>query len=285
MRVLKFSGAIAVAVDPNFTPNPRTGVMSVGSATLTVTQAGLSAPEGERLARLMFFQLFGRSANSADAKTWGDRLMANRAGTALDLFNIGETSLRSKYIVRLYRGLLKRSPEYGGWIFQRNTLASGDVNKVPDKVRFDLITNFVDSTEFGLNFGQPDNAEFVRIVYRQMLGREASQAEVDWQVGNMNANRQAQCSLAQPPAWCAKCTDARCVGAQVIMARDTLLVDEAIKRLEGGAVARLMFYALWLREAHPADLARVEAELTNGKTLAQVIADFVLTPEFEKLYK
>jgi hypothetical protein len=145
-------------------------------------------------------------------------------------------------------------------------MAAGDTAG-PEQVRDSLILNFISSPEFRLNFGEPDNAEFVRIIYRQMLGREPSQPEVNFQVGAMN------------------CPTARCVNGQVVMARNTILTPEATKRLEGGLVALMVYQALLLREAHPAEIAAVEDALANGKPLSQVIGEIVATPEFQALYK
>ena len=266
IRALKFPGAIALSVDPNFKSTQRTGFLHIGSATLTIAQAAASGTETERLVRLLFFQLFGRAALPGDLSTFVPGMQADRAGTVTALFNALETDQRSKFISRLYRGLLKRPPEYGGWIFQRNAMANNE-GSGPEKVRDDLITNFVNSEEFRLNFGQPDNAEFVRIVYRQMLGREASQPEVDFQVGAMG------------------CPTARCVNKQVEMARNSILTPEVTGRLDGGLVALLVYHALLLREAHPADMEGLEQRLKQGTTLRQIIADVVSGPEFEQLFK
>ena len=266
MRTLKFPTAIALSIDPNFAPRPRTGTVQIGSQALTVTQAAATGSEGERLARLLFFQLFGRAASASDVQNWAISVLVDRPGTVLTLFNAGETDLRSKFIVRLYRGLLKRAPEYGGWLFQRNAMAAGDVAG-PEQVRDALISNFLSSQEFRLNFGEPDNAEFVRIIYRQMLGREPSQPEVNFQVGAMG------------------CPTARCVNGQIVMARNTILTPEATRRLDGGLIALLVYHALLLREAHPAEIAAVEAALAGGKPLSQLIAEIVATAEFQALYK
>jgi hypothetical protein len=69
--------------------------------------------------------------------------------------------------------LLDRDAEFTGWQFQRNALASAVVTQ--DK----LVENFLDSAEFRLKFNTPSDAEFIRLLYRLVLLREAAQSEVD----------------------------------------------------------------------------------------------------------
>ena len=188
--------------------------------------------------------------------------MTNRGATALSLFTAPEGAYRSRYVGVLYRALLNRPPEHGGWVLQRNTLAALDSTGDSAGARTALVSAFVESAEFKLLFRTPSNAEFVRIIYRQVLGREATQAEVDWQVGVMAG-----------------------ANAQVLMARDTLLTPEVVARFEGGIVAQLLFHALLLREAHPTELVAVERALAEGKSLAQAVSEVVASAEFEALYK
>ena len=60
-------------------------------------------------------------------------------------------------------------------MFQRNAMATGIVN--PNQ----LVQNFIDSTEWKLKFGSPDNPTFVRLLYRYILLREPSNSEVNFQ--------------------------------------------------------------------------------------------------------
>lgn len=265
MRALKAPSAITLFIDPNFAPRDRTGILAIGSQTLTVTQTASTATEGERIARLLFFELFGRSARADEIAANAVPLLADTAGTVTNLFNAGETALRSRYIVSLYRGLLRRNPEFTGWLLQRNNMADNDT-KDPAGIRNAMIQSFLDSAEFKLNFGEPENPDFVRIIYRQVLGREASQAEVDFQVKVMG------------------CTS-RCQDKQIVFARDILLIPEAVRRVEGGAAALMMYHALLLKEGHPVDIEAIETALRGGKTLRDAIAEIVARDDFKALYK
>jgi hypothetical protein len=165
-------------------------------------------------------------------------------------------------VTTLYRCLLNRAPEHGGWLFQRNSLASLDAAGDSAVARDGLIGNFINSAEFKLLYGTPNHSEFVRIIYRQCIGREPAPAEVDWQVSMMTG-----------------------ANAQVVMARNTLLTPEVLNRFEAGTVALLMYHALLLREGHPADIASVQDAMGRGKTLGQVLGEIVASAEFQSLYK
>lgn len=69
----------------------------------------------------------------------------------------------------------------GGWLFQRNALATGFANQNQ------LVSNFLGSPEWVLKFGNPANSEFVRLLYRYILLREGTPAEVNFQVNALNA--------------------------------------------------------------------------------------------------
>ena len=66
-------------------------------------------------------------------------------------------------------------------MFQRNAMSQYGARP------HGLVANFLDSAEFKLRNPNRNNADFVRLLYRQILGREATQPEVDFQVANMNS--------------------------------------------------------------------------------------------------
>jgi hypothetical protein len=241
VRALQISETIHLTVDPNFIPRSRSTAVHVGSQTLTVTQSASDRGEAERLTGLLFFQLFGRAASGQDIRDWAPKLVADRASTVHTLLLAGETAQRSRFVMSLYKGLLNRTPEQGGWLFQRAALA------------------VIDSPEFKLHFGSPSDAEFVRIIYRKILGREATQAEVNWQVSMMMD--------------------------KAVMATNTLLTPEAVTRFGRETTAPLIYHALLLRDAHPAEISSLEQALAGGKPLTQAVADVVSTAEFEALYR
>jgi hypothetical protein len=94
-----------------------------------------------------------------------------------------EFNLGSRYIAGLYVGLLNRDAEYEGWQFQRSAL----LNKISDPIL--LAGNFLNSEEFKARNGILSDAEFIRLLYRQILLREPAQSEVDGYVQSMSRGR------------------------------------------------------------------------------------------------
>jgi hypothetical protein len=78
-------------------------------------------------------------------------------------------------------GILGRDAEYTGWLFQRSAFLAGAVNQLQ------LVTNFLNSLEYQLKYGHPPDDEFIRLLYRNILRREPSQADVDFQLGRLRS--------------------------------------------------------------------------------------------------
>lgn len=68
-----------------------------------------------------------------------------------------------RFVAGLYAGLLARDAEPGGWLYQRNAIATGQATTTL------LTSNFLNSAEWGLRFGTPNDTEFVRLLYRNVL--------------------------------------------------------------------------------------------------------------------
>ncbi len=87
-------------------------------------------------------------------------------------------------IVRLYTAAFDRQPERGGFVFWFNAYRGGDF-PLPAMADF-----FADSDEFARTYGQLDNEEFVRQLYRNVLGREGEAGGVEFWLGQMTAGEQ-----------------------------------------------------------------------------------------------
>jgi len=70
--------------------------------------------------------------------------------------------------------ILNRNAEYGGWLFIRNALTTGAVQYT------DLVHNFLESAEFKLSNPSLTNRQFAALMYRQILLREGTSAELDF---------------------------------------------------------------------------------------------------------
>jgi len=103
--------------------------------------------------------------------------------------NSDEFDLKSRYIAGLYVGLLARDAEYNGFAFQRDALITG-IASAPQ-----LVSNFLTSQEYALRFGLPNNGDFVRLLYANILLRTPSEAEVIGHAANLTAG-QSRAQLA-----------------------------------------------------------------------------------------
>lgn len=75
-------------------------------------------------------------------------------------------------VFRLYRATLDRAPDDGGLVGWSRQLGSGADLKT-------VALGFVNSPEFQNTFGALDDADFVALLYQNVLGRTASQSEID----------------------------------------------------------------------------------------------------------
>jgi hypothetical protein len=143
--------------------------------------------------------------------------------------------------------MLDRDPEFGGWLWQRNALSRGHSIVV-------LTDAVIAAEEFRLRWGTLTNADFVRLVYRQCLRREATQAEIDYQLSQFY-NR----------GWTA----------------NGFLKSNEFKNANNPRLSAILLYAgLLQRDPTAAERALATSRLTAGTPLATLIAEIVNRPEF-----
>jgi len=146
-------------------------------------QSGTSLAADPRFVGRVYFASLGRTPTTAET----DFQIANalnkglsRIDFALSFLTAPEFNAAARYVAGLYVGVLARDAEYGGWVFQRNALAIGAVNQLQ------LTANFLNSAEFQLKFGALSNAEFARLMYRNILLREPTPTEANFQANALN---------------------------------------------------------------------------------------------------
>jgi uncharacterized protein YkwD len=169
------SAPLYYTVFPNFSASARTGTITVADRQFTITQAGGTGSADERFVRLLYFNYFGRLPSPSElAFQTGSGLP--RPAMAQAFLNSEEFNNSGRFVAGLYVGILNRDAEYGGWLFQRNALSTGQTTPETQTAAF------LGSAEFVAKYGTPTDAEFVRLMYRQILGREATPDEVTWRV-------------------------------------------------------------------------------------------------------
>jgi hypothetical protein len=85
-------------------------------------------------------------------------------------------------VYRLYGATLGRAPDPGGFLSWLNGLSSGSLQ--PEQTA----AAFVNSREFQRVYGALDDAGFVALLYRNVLGREGSEAEIAGWVARMTGD-------------------------------------------------------------------------------------------------
>ena len=70
----------------------------------------------------------------------------------------------SQRVARLYKAVFNRAPEPDGWNYWKGVHA--------DTSLFEIADYFVQAPEFTSRYGAADNAQFVRLVYRNVMRRQ-----------------------------------------------------------------------------------------------------------------
>lgn len=100
-----------------------------------------------------------------------------------DGIQISSASTISGQIYRLYQATLGREADTGGHAGWTTLLFTGQLELS------DAASGFVNSGEFQNVYGDLDNAEFVELLYQNVLGRSAAQAEIDAWLVNFDAGQ------------------------------------------------------------------------------------------------
>lgn len=162
---------------------PRAMVDSAaGHPALTVSAAAGMAPPSsdqptadsvapEDFAALQYRDMLGRRADESGRAYWADRLAQGLDRADLVESFIDSTEVGGAYgpLIRLYRAAFLRPPDRDGLAYWVRVSRSGtDMDRIASW--------FVASQEFKNRYDELDDAEFVDLVYRNVLGRRADTA-------------------------------------------------------------------------------------------------------------
>ncbi len=177
---------VQLYITPNFRTVSRAGLLAFGSdiGAVALTQTGSSASEAARFVGRTYFAAFGRNGSAEEVAFQVANALdkgVSRAELLINFLNSTEFNTGGRYVAGLYVGLLGRDAEFGGWLFQRNAMMGGQINAEQ------LVSNFLGSPEWKLRFGTPSDADFVKLLYRQILLREPTSAEVAFQASALPA--------------------------------------------------------------------------------------------------
>ena len=112
------------------------------------------------------------------------------ASAALSFSRAGLQEKWSPDVFRLYRATLARDPDVAGFGDWTNSLAGGG--------HFgDVVRGFVTSPEFQYRYGATSNAQFVTLLYRNVLGREPEAVGYDGWKGALDSGALARTDVVQ----------------------------------------------------------------------------------------
>lgn len=250
---------IEYTIYPNMSTATRSAAFQFGAQTLSVSQAAGSGTYNQRFAALMYFTFFGRTATASEIQLQASVLDRGTAPGKLaqDFFSTDEFNLGGRFVAGLYVGLLNRDAEYGGWLFQRTAMTSGIVN--PNQ----LVTNFIGGAEYKLNFGTPTDAEYVQLLYRYILLREAAPAEVAFQVSSMKTIPITRVQLAS-----------------------AFLNSAEFRQGTGPRLTAFLLYACILsRDATETERSALAQRVASGVPVRTLIDELVASSEFAALLR
>jgi len=253
---ISWTGArpVEYTIFPNFTTKTRTAILSIAGQPFTITQPGTTELEIRRFVRQMYFNYFGRLPSDAEVDFNVNAIntgVVTRTQLVLNFFNSAEFNAAGRFIAGLYVGILNRNAEYGGWLFIRNALTTGAVQYT------DLVNNFLESAEFKLNNPSLTNRQFAALMYRQILLREGTSAELDFM----------ESALAG--------------GLTRVQFATNFLQSTEFQLGTGPRLTTFVLYAcLLLRDPISAEFASAISRLTTGTTAGTLVGEILASPEF-----
>jgi hypothetical protein len=172
------SRTILLQVAPNISPSPRSTTVSIAGLPVGIMQSATGENELRRFIRLLYYSFLGRAAADTEVTTH-ETAGLSRTQLVSNFMGSAEFRLGGRFVAGLYLGLLARDPEFPGWQFQRNAIATGKTNTLS------AVSNFLNSPEYANRFGNPSDAQFIRSLYRNILLREPTSAEIDFHAGTL----------------------------------------------------------------------------------------------------
>lgn len=138
--------------------------------------------------RQQYRDFFQREGDSNGVMYWTGGISAGTVGREQLIYTFllsNEFRESIAPVSRLYLAYFRRAPDYDGllfWMYQ---------NQVGTKLE-DISEAFAQSPEFMATYGPKTNAEFVQLVYRNVLGRQPDPSGYAYWVGELDAGRRTR---------------------------------------------------------------------------------------------
>lgn len=246
------SATVQYTVAPYAGPLPRTGTITIAGQTFTVTQRAPIA-NNETFIRQAYSDLLGREADTGGLSYWLTPLnggQVSRSQVAAAFFNSPEFSETGLYIIKLYVAVLRRDPDFDGWDYWSNALRSG-VAPVT------MLNTFLTSEEFQSTYGSLGNADFVTLVYRNVLGRDPDAGGMSYWLGLLNSGAVTRAA----------------------MMHGFVVSAEFDAGIRNRAYAMLLYMGFLRRSPEPSGLAYWTDAITNS-SLAATVNAFITSQEY-----
>ncbi len=200
-----------------------------------------------------FRDVLGRAPTGAESADWRARVGGGAVtpGAAVDALLTTAGATRVAGVVRLYRASFLRNPDAAGFRYWRDQVRRG--------VSLAAISqSFAASPEFRQRYGALDDAGFVRLVYRNVLGRNPDAAGQQYWVGRLRAG----------------------------VSRGKVMIGFSESPENVAATRRttdvlLVFHLLLDRPPTTAERTAREAQLAAGTTRAALLQAILVTAEYD----
>ncbi len=179
-------------VAPTYDHDMRTRVLAtVLALLLSATTAVIASPVGaanpgdlsdREFVSRQYEDFLGRAPDAAGLAFWTNELQAGQTPAALieNLVSSPEFERTNAPVIRLYYAHFRRGPDFEGLRFWTDRLANGETLD-------NVSENFTESAEFQAKYGELENAEYVELVYTNVLDRAADAEGLDYWTGQLES--------------------------------------------------------------------------------------------------
>lgn len=141
-----------------------------------------------RFVQCVFQDILGRTPTLSAATDWVAQLCSGASAMTLATCLLHSQENRERQIEQNYLKLLGRTPNADGLSFWTNLLTSG-------KKQEEVLAAMVSSSEYFTKNGSTNDG-YIRALYIDLIGRRASEAEVDSWVGLLNSESATRLAIA-----------------------------------------------------------------------------------------
>ena len=245
------SGTFTVTLAHNAGLTARTASIAAAGQNFSITQNG---SDPSVFVTQLYLDLLNRNPDSGGLTSWTNTIKSgsmSQAQVAALFFQSPEFAQAGLAIIKDYIAVLGRDPDYGGWLYWFTYVNGGvPVNTV--------LSDFIGSPEFNNTYGSLNNAQFVSLVYQNVLKRAPDSGGLTYWTGLLNAGK----------------LDRTGIMAAFIAS------PEFSNGVSARAYANLLYMGFLRRTPDSSGLQYWTTFLTQPNSLSTAIAAFITSPEY-----